>query len=109
MNHKIVYTPKALHDLDDIWDYISLELDNPDAAAKIVTGIMDQIDALAFFPEMGTALSPLMEDENHYRFLICGQYMAFYRVDGGIICIDRVLYGKRDYLNMLFPDDSASE
>ena len=30
--------------------------------------------------------------------------MVFYRVNGQDVYIDRVLYGRRDYLRILFPD-----
>lgn len=35
MKYKIKYSPEALKDLDEIWEYILLELANPDAAEDI--------------------------------------------------------------------------
>lgn len=35
--------------------------------------------------------------------------MAFYRVSEKNIYIDRVLYGKRNYLKVLFPDMSQKD
>ena len=37
-----------------------------------------------------------------YRYLVCGNYMIFYHLDGGAVYIDRILYGRRDYLTLLF-------
>ncbi len=51
MQSKIDYSPRALKDLDEIWDYIESELCNPIAAQNTVNGIMDKGDGLASFPE----------------------------------------------------------
>ena len=36
------YSPEALKDLDDIWEYIHSELSNPDAADHTVNAILDR-------------------------------------------------------------------
>lgn len=102
MKNKLHYSPNALHDLDEIWDYIVMELCNPEAAVNLVNGIMDTIDKLEEFAEMGAPLSSVADVESDYRFLIYDKYLAFYRSEGTDIYIDRVLYGKRDYLRILF-------
>ena len=56
MHNKIQYSPLALKDLDEIWDYITNELMNPSAADNTVNGIMDMIDGLDGFPETGSRL-----------------------------------------------------
>jgi len=40
--------------------------------------------------------------DSDYRFLVTGSYLTFYRVYGSDIYVDRVLYGRRDYLRVLF-------
>lgn len=52
MKNEIHYSPEALHDLDGIWEYIMIELCNPDAAGNEVENIMAVIDKLADFAEM---------------------------------------------------------
>lgn len=98
----ILYSPEAIRDLDEIWSYISDELQNPDSATDTVGGIMDMVDNLNRFPQMGSPLSPVIHIECTFRFLICGNYIAFYHIDGDIVYVDRVLYGKRDYIHILF-------
>ena len=56
------------------------------------------------FLKIGTPLSSVTDIESDYRFLTGGNYMVFYRVNGQDVYIDRVLYGRRDYLRILFPD-----
>lgn len=69
---EVVYSPLALQDLDDIWDYIAVKKDNPAAAERIVGGILARIDLLSSFPESGTPLSsihPLRSDYGTVKIL----------------------------------------
>ena len=92
MKHNIHYSAAALQDLDDIWSYVARELQNVSAAER-----------LADYPEMGPVLSSIADvREEGYRFLVTGSYIAFYRVADGGVYVDRVLYGRRDYLALLF-------
>ncbi len=104
--YKINYSPEAQNDLDEIWDYITYELCNPDAAEHTVNQIIDAIDRLeTASPKIGAPLSSITDIESDYRFLVSGNYMVFYRAYEIEVYIDRILYGKRDYLRILFPDN----
>ena len=102
MKYKIHYTKESRWDLDEIWDYISSELQNISAAERTVNRIMDDVDRLADFAEIGAPLSSIADVDSDYRFLVTGSYLTFYRVYGSDIYVDRVLYGRRDYLRILF-------
>lgn len=102
MKYKIHYTKESRRDLDEIWDYISSELQNISAAERTVNRIMDDVDRLADFAEIGAPLSSIANVDSDYRFLVTGSYLTFYRVYGSDIYVDRVLYGRRDYLRILF-------
>ena len=104
MKNNIHYSPEAQNDLDEIWEYISFELCNPQAAENTVNKIMDTVDELECFSEIGALLSSVTDVESDYHFLTSGNYMVFYRVNKQDVYIDRVLYGRRDYLRILFPD-----
>lgn len=104
MKNNIHYSPEAQNDLDEIWEYIFFELCNPEGAENTVNNIMDAIDGLEDFSGIGAPLSSVADVENDYRFLVSGNYVVFYRVNGSDVYIDRVLYGRRDYLRILFPD-----
>ena len=54
------------------------------------------------FPEIGAPLSSIISLEVPYRFLVCGNYTAFYKVDGDEVHIIRVLYGRRNFMQILF-------
>ena len=51
---QIVWTDEALAWLREIHDYISA--DSPDAAKRVVAGIIDRAEQLAEFPELGQRL-----------------------------------------------------
>lgn len=106
MKHNIRYSPEALRDLDEIWDYILTELCNPSAAKNTVGSIQDSINQLANFPEMGALLSSVTSVVSDYRFLVTGNYMTFYRIAGADVYVDRILYGRRNYLRILFGEES---
>ena len=96
MKNSIHYSPEAQNDLDEIWEYITFELCNPQAAENTVNKIMDTVDELENFSEIGDPVSAVTDIESDYRFLTSGNYMVFYRVNGQDVYIDRVLYGRRD-------------
>lgn len=104
MKNKIHYSPESRRDLDDIWDYIVSELQNRSAAERVINRIIDAVDPLKNFAEMGTPLSSIADIGTDYRFLVSGNYMVFYRVQDNDVYIDRVLYGRSDYISVLFKD-----
>ena len=70
--------------------------------------ITAQLYTLEQFPEAGTPIlipgSPVA-----YRYLVCGSYMAFYHVYNEEVMVDRILYGRRDYLPCLFGEELTEE
>lgn len=102
MKHKIYYSVESRRDLNEIWDYIASELQNASAAERVVTGILDAVQQLADFAELGAPLSSIADVEDGFRFLVVGNYLTFYRIENGGVYIDRILYGRRDYLRILF-------
>lgn len=108
MKNNIYYSLEAQNDLDEIWEYISFELCNPQAAENIVNKVMDTIDKLEDFSEIGAPLSSVTDMESDYRYLISENYMIFYRVIEQNVYIDRILHGRRDYLRILFSDLSQN-
>ncbi len=109
MKNKIHYSAEARRDLDDIWDYIVTDLCNASAAERIVSGIMDTVDQLENFSEMGALLASIANVDSDYRFLVSGNYLIFYRVSGMNVYVDRILYGRRDYLRILFGDTQTEQ
>ena len=97
----VILTAAAKDDLAEIKDYISNSLQNPEAAKGIIKKILNQLHMLERFPEMGTLLLP-QNSPVVYRYLVCGSYMAFYHITEKNVQVDRILYGRRNYLHILF-------
>ena len=95
-------SPEAANDLWRLRHYIAVQLDSPVAAQKLVSHILESVRRLADFPKSGSPLSSVLDIETDYRFLVCGDYLIFYRLEQQTVSIVRILYGKRDYLKLLF-------
>ena len=106
---KFHISPAAQSDLRDIRDYIATELENPAAALNIVSKITKAIRSLVDFPASGAPLASVIDIQTDYRFLVSGRYLVFYRHEGDDIYVVRVLYGRRDYMKILFGETQEDE
>ena len=102
MDNHIHYTPQAMDDLEEIWAYISDELSNPSAARNTIDGILKAVERLKVFSGAGAVLTFSDGINSGYRFVRYGNYLAFYRVIDSDVFVDRIIYGKRDYMSILF-------
>jgi plasmid stabilization system protein ParE len=78
------WTAEAEHWLKEIFDYIAR--DNPDAAARVVTGIYDKAQILRDFPEIGYRYR--RDEEGEIRVLLYGHYRIAYFIRQGSDRID---------------------
>lgn len=100
---------EAQNDLVKIKAYITEELENQDAALATISRITEKIRILKDQAYVGTPLSSIADTESNYHFLVSGNYLVFYRAYGKNIYIDRVLYGRREYMRILFGDAQTNE
>ena len=105
---EIKLSPLAKADINEIADYIGHKLSNPPAALRMVRRFHEAILPLSTYPEMGTPLAAAGKHEIIYRYLVCGSYMIFYHIDDSVK-IDRILYGRRDYMALLFGNELEEE
>ena len=104
MMMKIRVSPAALNDLKEINFYIKDDLSNPIAEKNVMKRIVDDYNRLTFSPDIGIPLSTKVPFETDYRFIISGNYLIFYKTDNEYVSVYRVLYGRRDYLRIIFDD-----
>ena len=105
---EIKYSPQALDDLKQTKKYITEELCSESAAIRTVSGITERVRMLADFPESGAPLSSVVNFDTDYRYLVCGSYTVFYRHIHNTVFVIRVLYGRRDFMRILFEDGSVN-
>lgn len=105
MSKRIVLSEMAYYDIDIIFSYISQ--DSKEAAAKLRVKIYENIKKLLDFPEMGAVIPE--EDapgaQRGYRRIVVTPYSIFYRVLDDRIVIARVLHGRQNWLQSIFPFD----
>ena len=107
--NELYMAPEAQTDLEEIKSYIADELENPTAALATVNRITKTLRILRTHAFAGAPLSSVTDVESDYRFLVSGNYLAFYRAYGNTVYVDRILYGRRDYLHTLFGDMETTE
>ena len=100
--NKLNISPEASNDLKEIKQYISEELENETAADNTVRKIIERIRQLEEHALIGAPLDSVVDVKSDYRYLVCGSYLVFYRAYKTDVYIDRVLYGRRDYMPVLF-------
>ncbi len=91
---RVIRTPTAARDLDEIFDYIAIEGGRPTTAEKLIRDIGAKCQIYAAQPGTGTARPDLGEDLRvfpHKRYVIVFRPLA----DG--IEVIRVVGGARDY------------
>jgi len=64
--NRIVVSPLAKNDLQDIKKYITTDLENPVAAEKTLTRIVKRISKLKSFSHIGASLSSVTKIETDY-------------------------------------------
>ena len=99
MGAKIRINPVATADLQEIKNFIAE--DDINAATKVVKKIIEKIESLVEFPEIGTMLMYKISLRSKYRYIICSQYLIFYIYQDDTVSIQRILHGKRDYMSLL--------
>ena len=99
---ELCFSPAAVKDLEQTKIYIAEELGSETSAKKTVSDVLKRIRTLSDFPKIGTPLSSVVGIDTDYRFLVCGNYTAFYRVEGETVFVVRILYSKRNYMEILF-------
>ena len=91
ITYDISYSPEAIRDMDGIFE-----------------NLQDKIEEMVGHPKTGT---PLYYEElfTGYYSVRFKEYLAFYRLEGTVMYVDRVLQRKRDYLSLLFGRDKDGE
>ena len=88
-------------DMEQIFDYIAVELCNPTAAIGQINDFEKAFDNVCTFPESCPYINNEYVKDKSLRKLIVNNYIAFYRVKDYEIQVVRVLYGMRNYEALL--------
>ena len=100
MAFQLKIAPKAQEDIDKVFSYVLKDGEN--IAKNQIAVIMDALDNLKIFPEMGLLLSNKISIKTDYRFLVINKgYIAFYKIHKDFIGVYRILRKEQDYFSIL--------
>lgn len=93
--------PAAQSDMEQIFDYIAMELCSPSAAIGQIDDFEKAFEYICAFPESCPFVNNEYVKDKTLRKLIVNNYIAFYRIYNNEIQVIRVLYGMRNFENLL--------
>ena len=99
--YKIKIYPLAQQDMDEIFNYISNELNNPLAAIKLINDFEKAFEITLLFPMSWSLINNEYAKDQSLRKIIVNNYIAFYRIKDDEIQIVRVLYAMSNYQELL--------
>ena len=97
--YSIDIRPEAWAELSRIAD-MHLSLVGPASAKEITDQLLDDIELLASQPYMGMECQEYLLKPDHYRRIISGAYLCFYRVIGNTVVIYHIVDGRTNYIRL---------
>ena len=99
MKRSVRVLRRAHRDVQQIYDYVAREA--PRRAGPFIDRILAAIESLETMAERGAIpRDPTLRDQGH-RYLVCGQYLVFFKVLRRNVRVYRVLRGGRLYRALL--------
>ena len=95
------FLPLFEQDLNCAVDYIAIELQNPDAALKLIDDVEAAIMHRLQNPEAFEVFRSRRQRTHPYYRIGVGNYNVFYVVIGDVMEVRRLLYSGRDWQRML--------
>ena len=99
--YKIEYSKDSKQDLIGIKQYIKYNRQEPKIAENLINKIRVEINNLKDNPEIYSIIDEDIIKKLEIRKLIVDNYIVFYRVKNDTIEIVRIMYGRRNWINLL--------
>lgn len=96
MKYSVKLLPTAWEDLKTIEDYYTAEF-SVDSAIKVSDSILDAIERLESFPDSGSFTPDEWLNEQGYKMIICGKFVAIHRQIGNEIYVYHIANTKTEY------------
>ena len=94
--YKVEITKEALRDMEDMYNYIALELLSPENAMGQYNRIADEILTLDTFPQRYRIMDSETEKQIELRRMIVDNYSVFYTIRVDKVIVTDVLYTASD-------------
>ena len=98
--YKIVYTPRALKELKDIFELILIGYTNLFAATSLIAKIRKKCEDLSFAPKASAVVADIRGYE--FRFSRVKNFTIIYYIDdNNVVNVVSVQYSRRDILTQI--------
>lgn len=87
--------------MESIFSYLAEDLKNPTAAFDQIRDFEQAFETVCAFPESCPLADNAYVKDKTLRKLIVNNYIAFFRIKDGEIQVVRVLYGMRNFQDIL--------
>ena len=94
--YKVQITDKALADMEEIYNYIAIQLQAPENAIGQYNRIVKAIEELNIFLKKARLMESEKERAIGLRQLVVDNYSVFYVVENEKVIVMRVLYSASD-------------
>ncbi len=94
--YKVEITREALQDMEDIYNYIAVDLLSPENAMGQYNRIADEILTLDSFPERYRIMESEPEKKMELRRMLVDNYSVFYTICENKVIVTDVLYTASD-------------
>ena len=98
-------TDRALADMEEIYNYIAIQLQAPENAMGQYNRIAEAVEELYVFPERVKLMESEPERIMGLRQLVIDNYSVFYVIEGMDVIVTRVLYSAMDISRRLLEDN----
>ena len=94
--YKVQITDKALADMEEIYNYIAIQLQAPENAIEQYNRIAKAIEELKMFPEKVRLMESEQERAMGLSQLVVDNYSVFHVIENESAIVMRVLYSASD-------------
>ncbi len=96
MKMQVRLTESALRDLEELFDYVSVN-DSPEKAEKLLGAISHQIEELAVLPQRGVVPQELrITGIQQFREVFFKPYRIIYQIEAKVVYVHLIADGRRN-------------
>lgn len=98
---EVEFTNECIEEITEIYEYISNNLKEENAAKRLMTEVTDRVLDLADEPELYMKIGKVDKLKREYHRIVVKNYVVLYTIDfeKRKVYISRMIYGKRNYFN----------
>ena len=95
MSYQVEYSKAAIRDLERVWEEVFEASKDIEITERYIEELLDKVEKKSG--------SPLYYENafTGYYFVVFKAYLAFYRLEKETMLVDRVLFGRTDYMRIL--------